>query len=250
MARKIEALSMPKGQGSRYTAEPSFRLHEWLVEPDLNLISRDGLQIRLEVKIMELLTFFAQRGSRLLTRQELVDGVWNADFICDNTLTHAIAELRAALGDNCREPMYIETIHRRGYRLVAPVTTLEGRIPKETGSPSRYRIVDSTHSIQLREGANLIGRAPEATVRIDSIWVSRDHARILIDEAAATLEDLASRNGTFLNGIEVVRSMRLAAGDTIFLGKHTNPLHFMESGPQASTEPMTENTPMDRLARN
>ena len=249
MARRTGAQVMPKGRPSEYVSESAFKLGEWLVEPDLNQIRRGDEEIRLEVKIMELLAYFARRGNRLLTRRELIDGVWDTEFICDNTLTHAVAELRAALGDDCKSPAYIETIHRRGYRLKAEVMTLEDRPVAESGRPSRYRIVDAARSIQLREGTNLIGRAPEATVRIDSIWVSRDHARILVDQLSASIEDLESRNGTFLNGTEVVRPMRLAAGDTIFLGKHTNPLHFMEAGPQASTEPLAEDTPPDRTSR-
>jgi len=63
----------------------------------------------------------AERAGEVVTRIELVDRVWATEFIADNTLTHAITEIRNALGDDARNPSFIETIHRRGYRLIAPV---------------------------------------------------------------------------------------------------------------------------------
>jgi len=237
---------MPKGLHPRFEHETSFRLGEWLVEPDLNLIRRGEEIVHLECKVMELLVFLASRGSRLVTRRELVDGVWGTEFICDNTLTHAVAELRAALGDDAHAPRFIQTIHRRGYRLLAPVTSVEGRSLIEAGSPSSYRVISGARSIQLREGINLIGRAPEATVRVDSIWVSRHHAQILVATTAATIEDLGSRNGTFVNGRPLDRPQRLVLGDSIFLGTQGEALQFVEarSGAQVTTDPLPERTPI------
>ena len=75
---------------------------------------------------MQVLVCLAEHAGDLVTRQELVDAVWAAEFISDNTVTHAITELRNALGDVAKSPEFIETIHRRGYRLVAPVEWLGG----------------------------------------------------------------------------------------------------------------------------
>ncbi len=70
---------------------------------------------------MDVLVCLAERAGEVVTRQEIVDRVWATEFISDNTLTHAVTELRNALGDDARNPSFIETIHRRGYRLIAPV---------------------------------------------------------------------------------------------------------------------------------
>ena len=235
---------MPKGLQSRFAPETSFKLGEWLVEPNLNTISRGNETTRLELKVMELLVFLAHRGSRLITRRETIDGVWGTEFICDNTLTHAISELRSALGDNAREPRFIQTIHRRGYRMLVPVTNLEGRELTDPGRPSCYRIVTGARIIRLKDGVNLIGRAPEATVHVDSVWVSREHARVTVNDRTATIEDLDSRNGTFVNGRRLARAMPLAEGDTIYLGRLTDVLRFTSGGPRVSTEPLEEQTPI------
>jgi DNA-binding winged helix-turn-helix (wHTH) protein/WD40 repeat protein len=99
----------------------SFRLGEWLVEPSLNRLTRSDTTIQLELKVMDVLVCLAERAGEVVPRQEIVDRVWATEFISDNTLTHAITEIRNALGDDARNPSFIETIHRRGYRLIAPV---------------------------------------------------------------------------------------------------------------------------------
>jgi len=98
-----------------------FRIGDWLVEPSLNRLSKDDATIQLELKVMDVLVCLAERAGEVVTRQEIVDRVWATEFISDNTLTHAVTELRNALGDDARNPSFIETIHRRGYRLIAPV---------------------------------------------------------------------------------------------------------------------------------
>jgi hypothetical protein len=72
---------------------------------------------------MDLLVFLAQRAGRVVSRDEIIDAVWAGRFIADTTLNRSVADLRRALGDNQRTPEYIETIPKRGYRLVAAVST-------------------------------------------------------------------------------------------------------------------------------
>lgn len=103
-------------------AERSFRVGPWLVETRLNRISRGDTTIQLETRIMDVLIFLASRAGELVSRREIIDSVWATEVISDNTLTHTIAEVRNALGDDAKDPAFVETIHRRGYRLIAPVS--------------------------------------------------------------------------------------------------------------------------------
>ena len=112
---------MPRQFETQDTSGGPFRLREWLVEPSLNRLSRSNTAIQLELKVMDVLVCLAERAGEVVSRQEIVDRVWATEFIADNTLTHAITEIRNALGDDARNPSFIETIHRRGYRLIAPV---------------------------------------------------------------------------------------------------------------------------------
>ena len=106
--------------------EGPFRVGPWLVEPSLNRISRGDATIQLELKIMDVLVCLASRAGEVVPRQEIINAVWATEVISDNTLTHTIAEVRNALGDDVKTPRYIETFHRRGYRLIAPVVAEEG----------------------------------------------------------------------------------------------------------------------------
>jgi len=106
--------------------EAQFRVADWLVEPSLNRVSRDGVAVQLELKAMDVLLCLAERAGELVDKRELVDAVWQTEFVADNTLTRRIADLRDALGDDARNPHYIETIPKRGYRLIAEVAFYDG----------------------------------------------------------------------------------------------------------------------------
>jgi len=99
-----------------------FRLGEWLVEPRLNRISRSDTEVQLETKAMDVLVLLARRAGEVVSHAELQDAVWQTEFVSYNTLAVRVSELREALGDDARDPRYIETIHKRGYRLIAEVT--------------------------------------------------------------------------------------------------------------------------------
>ena len=118
-----------------------FRIGECLIEPSLNRLSRGDTTIQLELKVMDVLVCLAERAGEMVTRFEIIDRVWATEFIADNTLTHAINEIRTALGDDARNPSFIETIYRRGYRLMVPVTVEQRPAGTVAQFPSRARVV-------------------------------------------------------------------------------------------------------------
>ena len=114
--------------------EDPFRLGEWLVEPSLNRLSRGGAVIQVEFKAMDLLVYLARRAGDVVSRYELLDAVWQTEFVADNTLVKRIAQLREALGDDARKPRYIATIPKRGYCLIAELS-FEDRAAAPSGLP-------------------------------------------------------------------------------------------------------------------
>ncbi|MCK5378831.1 MAG: winged helix-turn-helix domain-containing protein, partial [Acidobacteria bacterium] len=95
------------------------------VQPELNRVSADGEEVQLEPRGMDLLVFLAEHAGEVMSRQDILDAVWQQDFVGDTTLSSAIAVLRRTLDDDARDPRYIETIAKRGYRLVAEVVDPE-----------------------------------------------------------------------------------------------------------------------------
>jgi len=196
----------------------SFRLGDWLVEPDLNRISLGDSVIRLEPKVMDLLDCLVSRAGEVITKHDLIDSVWRTEYVAYTTLTHAIAELRRSLGDKARNPRYIETISKRGYRIVAPVEHLEAGASDLGPRPRTPAIEIGARTVYLRAGENVIGRAREAEVFVDSRQVSRRHARIVVDGDVAVIEDLGSKNGTRVGDKQVHGMHELRHGDEIQIG--------------------------------
>ncbi len=122
-----------RSDGVGITLDRPFHIGEWMVEPRLNRLSRDGESFQIELKMMDVLVCLAEHAGDLVERQQLIDTVWATEYITEKTLTRAVAELRRTLGDDAREPTYIETIHRKGYRLIAPVEVVEP--PSATVTP-------------------------------------------------------------------------------------------------------------------
>lgn len=97
-----------------------FDLGGWRVRPSLNRLVGDGATVRLEPKMMDVLTVLAHHPGRVVSKDELAAAVWPDVFVSESVITRAIAGLRRALEDDARQPRFIETIAKRGYRLIAP----------------------------------------------------------------------------------------------------------------------------------
>ena len=99
-----------------------FRVGDWTVEPDLLELRQADERRRLEPKVMKLLLFLADRAPQVVSREEVFDEVWEGRAVVDETLTRAVSLLRQSLGDEAKNPNYLETIPTRGYRLIATIT--------------------------------------------------------------------------------------------------------------------------------
>jgi DNA-binding winged helix-turn-helix (wHTH) protein len=111
----------------------TFEFDDVVVDLESGELRKAGTAVSLEPKAFELLVYFLLHRGRLIEKQELLDAVWSGAFVTDNALTRVIAQLRRALGDEAREPRYLQTVPKRGYRFVAEV---EERAP-EARSDSR-----------------------------------------------------------------------------------------------------------------
>ncbi|MCC5063602.1 winged helix-turn-helix domain-containing protein [Xanthomonas campestris] len=100
---------------------PRFRLGPLLVEPERLTLIGDGESITLEPRMMEVLVALAERAGEVISAEQLLIDVWHGSFYGDNPVHKTIAQLRRKLGDDSRQPRFIETIRKRGYRLLPKV---------------------------------------------------------------------------------------------------------------------------------
>ncbi len=210
------------------------RVGEWSVEANANLIVRGAESVRLEPRVMNLLVFLATNAGEVISKDQIVDAVWDGAFISESALTRTIADLRKALGDDARNPRYLETISKRGYRLVAVVGhDADESVASVPDSRSRFMIVwnGRAHRIDGREF--LLGRDPDCSLCISSNLVSRRHARLVLTSRGATIEDLGSRNGTRVNATLIDSPKELSEGDEIRIGSET--LVFRDAESPATT---------------
>jgi len=119
-----------------------FMLGDWEVRPRHNELVSGQETRHLEPKAMDLLVFMTSRAPEVVSKNAIIDSVWEGRFISEGTLTNTIAELRRALGDDARHPRYIETIPKRGYCLVAAVEPVSSSTADDTqASPWRSRSI-------------------------------------------------------------------------------------------------------------
>lgn len=118
-----------------WNLDEGFRVGDWEVLPRHGTLSRADALIHPEPKVMDVLTCLARHRGDVVTRDQFAEEVWAPSIVSDEVLTRAISVLRTSLGDNPKEPHYIQTIPRRGYRLVAEVTPIPKKMPASIDTP-------------------------------------------------------------------------------------------------------------------
>lgn len=133
------AAALPDAANAHDAGAPgaALRVGDWAVDPAAHALAREGHEaLRLEPKVIEVLVHLANHPGEVVTRDELLAAVWPGVVVGDDALTQAIIKLRKALGDDARQPCFIETIPKRGYRLIAPVSRAEVQVEAPAEPPA------------------------------------------------------------------------------------------------------------------
>ena len=93
-------------------------------DPNRRLLRKQGTEVPLPPRVLAVLELLLTRAGDVVSRQEIIDSVWKEAFVTDTSLAEAVSFLRQALGDDPQSPTYIQTVHRRGYRFLSPVSEL------------------------------------------------------------------------------------------------------------------------------
>jgi DNA-binding winged helix-turn-helix (wHTH) protein len=198
------------------------------------LTSDAGGELHLTPKAFDLLALLIEEAPRVMRKAELHEKLWPGSFVSDATLVGLVKEIRKALNDP-GAPL-IRTAHGVGYAFAGVLERVT--LPRKSAL-ARW-IVAGARRISLNDGENVVGRDPACAVWLDTGGVSRRHARVLVSEDDAFIEDLESKNGTTLDDKPVTGRVKLRDGDRIQVGPILIVYHVSASG--ISTETLSHTT--------
>jgi DNA-binding winged helix-turn-helix (wHTH) protein len=207
---------------------------EWRLDPDARQLCRGNEPVHVSPKAFELLKLLVEHRPQALSKTDLHAAIWPATFVSEASLAQLVSEIRAAIGDNAHEPRFLRTVHGFGYAFASDEADVSRRPKGQGAADVTYWLRLVSRDVQLRQGENVLGRDPAATVGLESLRISRYHARIVLIGNEAILEDLGSKNGTYLHGRQLAAPARLQHGDEIRVGPFS--LTFHVSSPGAATE--------------
>jgi DNA-binding winged helix-turn-helix (wHTH) protein len=193
------------------------RFGPFTVDVETRRLSNHHAEVHLSPKAFELLVALLDERPRVLSKRELQRRLWPDTFVVEANLSNLIAEVRAALGDQAREPVFIRTAHGYGYGFCADATTEAAGAASGPAALACW-LEWGRQRFALGAGEHIIGRAAGVDVRLDATTVSRRHARLTVAATSARLEDLGSKNGTFRGADRLVAPIHLADGDVVRIG--------------------------------
>jgi DNA-binding winged helix-turn-helix (wHTH) protein len=194
------------------------RFGDCVFDSEARQLTVAGEPVALSPRAFELLALLLAHRPRALPQAELRDRLWPDTVVSYTSVARLVSEVRHATGDRRRQPRFIRTLHGFGYAFCGEAVDTELSRGAAAGGAFTGALIWGTREIGLREGENLIGRAGDCGVHIDSQRVSRHHARILVRNGQAAIEDLGSKNGTFVGSRRVDQPTPLADGDQLKVG--------------------------------
>jgi DNA-binding winged helix-turn-helix (wHTH) protein len=200
------------------------RFGECVFDAPARVLTRGGGPVALSPRAFDLLQLLLERRPQVVSQAELRDRLWPETLVAYTSLARLVTEVRQAIGDSSRKPRLVRTVYGRGY-------AWSGEAVDEISGCSLFW---ADRLIPLLEGENVIGRDDDCHVHVESAKVSRHHARIVVTNGQAVLEDLGSKNGTYLGSTAVKTSARLSEGDEILVG--TAVLRFHGPAGRGETE--------------
>jgi len=217
----------------------TFRFGSLVLDGESRSLSRDGRAVSISPKAFRLLQVLLEARPRAVPKAELHRRLWPDTVVSDVNLPTLVAEIRQAIGDGARSPVFIRTVYGYGYAFCGTAVALRRDGQPATLADPLFRLIWGTREIALSEGENILGRGVDSLVWIDAQSVSRRHARLVIASGLATLEDLGSKNGTFVNGIRLSTPVALRDGDEVRVGSvpMTLRVHAKPSATETATGP-------------
>src|ERR1700689_3207278 len=150
-----------------HSSTTTLRIGDWCVNPNSGEISRNGESARVEVRTMRLLLCLAEHAGEVVSIDDLLDQVWSDVTVAPDSVYQAVTSLRRLLGDDPKQPTYIETVPRLGYRLVGTVSPWPDQSRAQTGPPGA-----SASGSELSAPATTDAPTPGSRLRASLMWAA------------------------------------------------------------------------------
>ena len=188
------------------------------VDVGARLVRRDGMDVHLAPKAFDLLLILVRNQPNAVSHADLHATLWPGIHVSETSLAALVTQLRKALGDTADGALVIRTLHRVGYAFIGDAVVHD---PALVAVVPRCRVIWRGESIDVTAGEAVIGRDRGCAVYLDADSISRHHARLHVTSDAVKIEDLGSKNGTWLDGERIRGAVPLADGTTVRLGSES-----------------------------
>lgn len=175
------------------------------------LLFRGATPVRLSSRAFQLLALLLERRPAAVERAEIAEALWPGAEAPPGALASVVSEIRQGLGSSGAGPAWIRTVHGFGY-------AFDGEAHELPRSP-RHVLIRGLQHVELAPGGNILGREKTAAVRLGHPSVAHEHARIVVLDDRAELEDLTRSGSTFRGGESVRGRVVLEDGDVIGVGE-------------------------------
>jgi DNA-binding winged helix-turn-helix (wHTH) protein len=209
---------------------PRFLFDRFCLDTDQRALLRGGQEVRLTPRAFRMLEFLVRQRPKAVSKRELLEHVWQGSIVEEANLKTLVLEIRTALEERGGRADAIRTVFGFGYAFA-------GKVEDEAPAAVERATVSvrwNERTVMLAEGKHLIGRRTDCAVRIDEPSVSRVHARLDISRDALRIEDLRSKNGTFVGGRRIEAAAELFASGEVKIGEVVVEIARLEPG-DAST---------------
>ena len=198
-----------------------FVFEQFCLDTDRKELLRGGEPVHLTPRAFRLFEGLVRHRPKAMSKRELLDLVWAGAIVEESNLKTLVLEIRTALEERGGNPSTIRTVYGYGYAFAG--TAGESDVPEEL--PPVLLVRWAGRELTLQEGSHLIGRGPDCAITIDQPSVSRVHARLRIARGGMAIEDLRSKNGTFVGASRLTEPHLLADGEEIRVGDLTLTFH-------------------------
>ena len=191
-----------------------FEFGEIRVDVSSRQIWKGSETVHLTRKAFELLILLLKHRPAVVPNEQIHAHLWPETFVTESSVQRLVFEIRQAIGDDGQRQTLLRTVHGMGYAFSGSVVEVRAGI--ESAPTVRAWLVGAAWKVPLHEGDNVVGRSGDDVTVIDASTISRRHARIIVEESA-WVEDLGSKNGTWVRDQRVTERTQVCDGDSVRL---------------------------------